>query len=146
MDHVSDRLGAWLGGELDDAACAVVAAHLAGCPDCRREADALQAVWQALAVAAPHDRTTSVWPAVRDRTFAAPGGWFYGRRPLARLGLGAAAVACGLLVGVLLPQDGGDPDTETTLWVASSRALDEGAPGALDVWMDLAAADVEAER
>jgi anti-sigma factor RsiW len=146
MDHVIERLGAWLGGELEGGERAAVEAHLAACAACRREADALQAVWRTLGAAPAPARTASVWPAVRARTFAAPGGWFYGSRPLTRLSLGAAAVACGLLVGALLPRSGGDPLADATLWTAGSRVLDEEAAGALDVWLDLAAADAEVER
>lgn len=135
MDHVTERLARWLGGELDGVEHEAVETHLAACPACRAEADALTALWRDLAAAEPQGAGESVWPAVRTRTLAGPGGWFFGRRPLARVALAVAATACGLILGVLLPTAGGD-DAEAPLLLAESRTADEGAVRALDVWLD----------
>ncbi len=136
MRHVSGLLPRWLGGELDTAEQAAVETHLAACAGCRGEADALAAVWHDLAQAAPPVGARSVWPAVQARIAGPRPGWFFGSRPVMRAGLAAAAVACGLVAGVLLPPGGTAEAADPTLWVASSRALDTDAAVALDVWLD----------
>lgn len=136
MRHVSGLLPKWLGSELDGAEQASVEAHLAACADCRREAEALAAVWRDLGQAAPPTGSRSLWPAVQARLAGPRPGWFFGGRPVLQAGLAAAAVACGLLVGVLLPAGGTAEAADATLWVASSRALDADAAVALDLWLD----------
>jgi len=136
MAHVSDRLAAWLGDELAPDARAAVAAHLAVCPACRQEADALAGVWRDLGAAELRPSHASQWPAVRARTFGAGERWFYGQRIAARLTVAAAAVACGVVLGVLLPAPGGGETTEDSLWVAASRALDDQATRAVDLWLE----------
>lgn len=135
MEHVTDRLPRWLGAEMDAAERASVEAHLDACPACREEADALDAVWRELAAAEPQAATASVWPAVRGRTVAGSGGWFFGRRPLARAALAAAAAACGLVLGALVPAGGG-AGNEAQLWPAESRTADDEVVRALDLWLD----------
>ena len=144
MEHVSGLLTRWLGGELAADERVAVEAHLAACPGCRGEADALTAVWQELAQAAPPAGPGSVWPAVQARIFAPRPGWFFGGGSLVRAGLAAAAVACGLVAGALLPAGGVAEAADPTLWVASSRALDADAAVALDVWLDPGSGDPEA--
>lgn len=136
MTHVNDRLAAWLGDELNPEARAAVAVHLAACPHCRQEADALARVWRDLGVAELHPPRASQWPAVRARTFGAGETWFYGRRTFARLTVAAAAVACGVVLGALFPAPGGVGTTEDSLWVAASRALDDQATRAVDLWLE----------
>ncbi|MFN2370929.1 MAG: zf-HC2 domain-containing protein [Candidatus Krumholzibacteriia bacterium] len=143
MPHVNDRLARWLGGELDEAASAVVASHLAACADCRREADALRAVWQALDAAAPQPAAGSVWPAVQARTRRQGRGWFFAGRPAAQGALAAAAVACGLVAAVLLPTRNEATAADTTLWAEASRVLDDESTGTLEIWLEPGA---EAQR
>ena len=143
MKHVSGLLPRWLGGELEADERVAVEAHLAACAACRGEADALAAVWQDLARAAPRTGSASVWPAVQARIGAPRPGWFFGGRPLVRAGLASLAVACGLVAGALLPSGGVAEAADPTLWVASSRALDADAAVALDVWLDPGSADTE---
>jgi len=47
-DEVKDRLSAYLDGELDAATRAMIVAHLAACPSCRDELDALRSLWSTL--------------------------------------------------------------------------------------------------
>lgn len=136
MPHVNNRLARWLGGELDRAESAAVASHLAACADCRREADALRAVWQALEAAAPAPAAASVWPAVQARTGRQGRGWFFAGRPAAQGALAAAALACGLVAAVLLPTRNEAAAADTTLWAEASRVLDEDAARALEIWLD----------
>lgn len=143
MEHVSGLLHRWLGGELGADELVAVEAHLAACPACRSEADALTTVWQDLAQVAPRPGSGSVWPAVQARIFAPRPGWFFGGRPLIRAGLATAAVACGLVAGALLPPGGVAEAADPTLWVASSRSLDADAAVALDVWLDPGSEDPE---
>jgi anti-sigma factor RsiW len=146
MRHVHDQLERWLGGELDEAAAAAVAAHLAECADCRAEAQARRAVWDVLAVAEPAAAAGSVWQAVRARTTARREGWFFGGRPLVQAGFAAAAVACGLLAAVLLPGRADKAALDGSLYAMSSRVLDAEGASAVDLWLGAGADEAEVTR
>lgn len=148
MNHVTGKLAAWLGGELDAATAASVAAHLERCPECRREAEAQRAAWRALeSVATAPSPRGSVWPAVRRRTFGAgAGNWFFGRSPVVRWSLAALTVAAGVLGGRLTGGLAGagaaladDDGSLAAVWLEDSSWHDESGGGLADSWLALAA-------
>ena len=115
MTHVTDKIQSWLSGELAPEKAAALEQHLQVCPACAEEAAAARRLWTELeelaAVAPANSSRASVWPAVRARTVAAgdPGvPWFFGTGRLVRSSLAMAAVAAGLILGVLLPGSGTD--------------------------------------
>ena len=131
MKHVTDRIHAWLGGELDPDSASDLEQHLEHCPDCARAARESRAVWEALGSVVAQDgslSSPSVWPGVRTRTFGSPsaGSWFYGPSSVVRAGLATAAVTAGLVFAVMLPGGGLDavPDSSDqqveTLWLEDS--------------------------
>jgi anti-sigma factor RsiW len=112
MKHVRELIQAFVAGELDPDKTAAVQEHVAGCAECRAEADRSRDLWDWLgAVETSPPRTASVWPSVRARTLGSSDGapaWFFGRGPWMRTGLATAAVAAGLMVGVLAPAGSSD--------------------------------------
>lgn len=136
MQHVNEHLARWVGGEMDEAGRADIEAHLVACAACRREAEALGAVWRALEAAAPAPAAASAWPAVQARTRGRGRGWFFAGRPAAQAALGTAAVACGLLAAVLLPSGNQAVAADTDLWAETGRALTGDDAGTLDVWLE----------
>lgn len=147
MSHVTNDLGRWLGGELDQARRRAVDEHLATCAACRREADALRAVWDDLALAEAPGAAPSAWPAVQARTFGAQPSWFFAGRPVLRAGLAVAAVACGLLAAVLVPGTGADKGAlDGTLYASASRVLDVDGSSPVDVWLAMGSDDGEVGR
>jgi anti-sigma factor RsiW len=147
MKHVIDRIPAWLAGELEPAVADRVAAHLQDCPDCAREAASIRGILDILTQAdTDPDLRSSVWPQVQERTFGrgrSPNSWFFGTGPLTRTAWASAAVAAGLLVGVLLPGGGAvTPDDAAadaaleTLWLAESSWVDDGSGlGLTEIWL-----------
>ncbi len=131
MKHITERIPAWLAGDLDQDAVTDLEHHLERCPDCARSAHESRALWEALGTVAFDEisqSTPSVWSAVRTRTIAEniSNSWFYGPSSLARVGLATAAVAAGLVFAVMLPGGGldevpnpGDQQVET-LWLEES--------------------------
>ncbi|MBK8165230.1 MAG: zf-HC2 domain-containing protein [bacterium] len=154
MKHVADRMAAWLGGELDAAAAASLEAHLRGCEDCRREAEALRATWNALDIAPAPLPAGSVWPAVRARTLGArPRGWFFGGSPAARGALAAATLAVGVLGGRLTGGLSGprealadDDGNLAAVWLEESTWHDESGGGLAESWLALASDEGTADR
>lgn len=147
MKHVTDRLAAWLGGELDGPDAAAVEAHLQACPSCRREADGLRAAWTALdAVAAEVPaRPASVWPAVRARTLAGNGGgWFFGRSQAARAALAGLTLAAGIVGGRLAGWQAGprealaEDDGLAAVWLEESSWHEQSDGGLADSWLAVA--------
>jgi len=149
MKHVKDLIQAYVAGELDHDRKAAVQEHLAGCEECRAEADRSRDLWDLLGAAekSPPERA-SVWPAVQARTLGLSDGsraWFFGNGPWMRTGLATAAVAAGLLVGVLAPAGSGEQaaaegtvnDASWLLdssWLSGSSWLaDEGVAGLDDI-------------
>ncbi|MBU8871037.1 MAG: zf-HC2 domain-containing protein [Gemmatimonadales bacterium] len=131
MKHVTERIHAWLAGELDPVSATDLEQHLEQCPDCARVARESRAVWETLGSAAAEDEqlsSPSLWPRVRARTFGEQtgGSWFYGPSSVVRAGLASAAVAAGLVFAVMLPGEGlnGDQNSSDqqveTLWLEDS--------------------------
>ena len=88
---VQEQLSAWLDQELDEAAEAVLAAHLEGCEACRREWRQLTALDAALGnLAAP------VPPGLAEKVAAQV------RRPRRRPGWQSVALAACLVLGIAL--------------------------------------------
>lgn len=114
MKHVTDKIQAWLGGDLAPAEADDFAAHLQVCDDCAAEAQQARQMWDLLGTVAdpvPAD-TPSVWEAVRAETLdsEASAGWFSDSGRLLRGSLATGALAAGLALGVLLPWGGAFPD------------------------------------
>ncbi len=101
MKHVTDKIQAWLGGELTAAEANAFAAHLQVCDDCAAAARQAQDLWELLAAAAdPVPATTpSVWEAVRAETLD-DGEKF--TVTLSAFG-SLTALAAGLVLAVILP-------------------------------------------
>ena len=150
MTHVTGKLAAWLGGELDAARSAALREHLADCRACRDEAERLRADWELLggvAVAARETRS-DLWPGVRARTFGRESsGWFFGRSPLVRAALAAATLAVGVLGGRLsgglagpraaaADQDGG----LAAVWLEDSTWHEDADGGLGGSWLALSGA------
>ncbi len=136
MKHVTNMIQAYISGELDSTRTAAVEEHLLECPSCRKEADAARGLWEMLgALDTSASDTGSVWPAVRARTFGRGNSereWFFGAGNLTRSGLATAAVAAGLMLGVLLPagsdqQEGGDSGMTESSWLVESTWLSESS-------------------
>ncbi len=136
MKHVTNRIQAYVSGELDGDRMAAVEEHLNECPSCRKEADRARETWEMLSAAeTPSPATDSVWPAVQARTFGrgtSEREWFFGTGNLTRTGLAAAAVAAGLMLGVLLPagsghQEGADSGLTDASWLVDSSWLSESS-------------------
>jgi anti-sigma factor RsiW len=115
MKHVTNRIQAYISGELAGDRKAAVEKHLDECPACRDEVDRAHKTWEMLGTMETHgSENGSVWPAVQARTFGREKPereWFFGAGNLTRAGLAAAAVAAGLMLGVLLP--GGSDHNES---------------------------------
>jgi hypothetical protein len=98
--HETERLSAWLDGELSTADRAAVAAHLAGCVECARLLEAMAAVEERLresAVEAPPGYFAAFPERIRDRL-----GEARPRRPR-RVPSWTWAVAAALLLAVVTP-------------------------------------------
>lgn len=146
MKHYTDRIAAWLSGEMPPDEAAELERHLEECADCAGEARAQRAIWDELGA---HDtrreleNEPSLWPSVRERTFgrreAVP--WFFGGNLAVRSGLAACAVAAGLFVAAVLPGGGvtgtaAASDDVENLWLASSSFSDSDTTNDLDgIWL-----------
>lgn len=66
MTHAfwSERLSPWLDGELDGEAARSVAAHVDGCPECRRVADDLEEIRRRARALGASGPETDLWPAI----------------------------------------------------------------------------------
>ncbi len=107
MKHVTNRIQAYISGELAGDRKAAVEKHLDECPACRNEVDRAHKTWEMLGtMESLRSENGSVWPAVQARTFGRETSdreWFFGAGNLTRTGLATAAVAAGLMLGVLWP-------------------------------------------
>lgn len=103
-EEIRGLLGEWIDGELGEAESAEVAAHAAGCAECRRDADRLRRLGPALfRAAAPTDpRSTEAFVArVMSRVEAGSvPAWerFASRWLTPALGLALAGLAAGIWV------------------------------------------------
>jgi anti-sigma factor RsiW len=110
-----EDLVAWLDGECAPADAARVAAHVAACAVCRREADLLRASGELLSrlpdLAPSSGFEARVVAAVRaDGTATAPRGRLVVFRP--RVAAAAAAVLVGVTAGAFWLSSGGPPGSE----------------------------------
>ena len=131
MKHVGDSLQAFVSGELSVEKRDAVEAHLVTCDQCRREEAEVRGLWNLLGEAEvdpPVDR--SIWDTVRSRTLEKKEGsrdWLFGREPWTRAGLAAAAVAAGLVCGILVPggENTGSNESsgEDAAWLVESTWL-----------------------
>ena len=136
MKHVTNMIQSYISGELDSVRTAAVEDHLNECSSCRKEADTARGMWEMLgALDTPPSDSGSVWPTVQARTFGRESSereWFFGAGNLTRTGLATAAVAAGLMLGVLLPagsdsQEGVDSAMTDTSWLVESSWLSESS-------------------
>jgi len=136
MKHVTNMIQSYISGELDSVRAGEVEDHLNECSSCRKEADTARGMWEMLgALDSPPSDSGSVWPAVQARTFGRESSereWFFGAGNLTRTGLATAAVAAGLMLGVLLPsgpdqQEGVDSGMTDTSWLVESSWLSESS-------------------
>lgn len=150
MTHVTGRLAAWLGGELDAEQSAALREHLAACRECRGEAERLRADWDLLggAAVAAREARADLWPGVRARTFGrGASGWFFGRSPLVRAALAAATLALGVLGGRLSgglagPRTAAADDDEglAAVWLEDSTWHEDAGGGLGGSWLALSGA------
>jgi anti-sigma factor RsiW len=146
MKHVRESIQAFVSGDLDRERNEAVRAHLAACPACRREAEQVRATWDLLETAASEpEGDLSIWPEVRRRTVERGDqarDWFFGHGAWSRSALASAAVAAGLVIGILVPT-GQAPDAlayqqEDDAWLAEATwTSGAGATGLADVILGL---------
>jgi len=133
MKHVTDKIQAWLSGELDPAEARRVEAHLRECPDCAGEAAEARHLWETLGdlAGATPEIPGSIWEPVRERTLARreTGSRFFGPVQLVRSSLATAAVAAGLLLGILVP------GTEPGSMDGGAEALDVAEEQVETLWL-----------
>ena len=126
MNHITDRIQTWLSGELSEQEALSFQEHLEACPECAAAAAEARTLWEMLgdAVVATPASSPSVWPEVRRRTVARAEeqNWFFGTGRWMRSSLATAAVAAGLLVGILFP--GGQDKTVGGEAQASSQDME----------------------
>lgn len=109
MNHVIDKLEAWLANELSAEESNAVQLHLESCSDCATHAQELRQVWALLGTMDEGDSTrASIWPNVRSRTVGLEDGrqasdWLFGGGQALRAGLATTALAAGLALAFLLP-------------------------------------------
>lgn len=138
MKHVTDLIQLFVSGELEPSSRQGVEDHLKECPDCQAEAERERRLWDSLEAVRPSSRQASVWPAVQARTFGKDGtsgasaDWFFGSGRLVRGVLATAAVAAGLVLGVLLPapweaESTGDETVAESSWLSASSWLSESS-------------------
>lgn len=146
MKHVRESIQAFVSGDLDQGRTAEVRAHLAVCPDCRREADQARETWDLLGeIAAAPAPGGSIWPEVRGRTVGRADharDWFFGQGAWSRSALATGAVAAGLVLGALIPAgqapDASATDLEEDSWLAEATwAADGGGVGLADILLGL---------
>lgn len=158
MKHVRELIQGYVAGELDRDQKGAVDAHLVSCPDCRREAEQATALWEMLgAGSVNHQGSRSIWPAVRARTQSGSGNtreWLFGNGPWTRSGFATAAVAAGLVAGILIPIGDGSgtssPETEGSSWLVDSSWIsgsswlsEDGSAGLDDILLGVDLSDEE---
>ncbi len=106
MKHVTNRIQAFVAGELSGAEEQAVAAHLKQCSACSREADQARQLWDLLGDAATPSQasTASAWPEIQARTFGrGQGSLLFGSGLWTKAGVVSMALAAGLGLAILLP-------------------------------------------
>ena len=136
MKHVTNRIQAYISGELAGDRKTGVEKHLDECPACRDEVDRAHKTWEMLGtMEISRSENGSVWPAVQARTFGREKPereWFFGAGNLTRAGLATAAVAAGLMLGVLLPvgsdhKEGAGSGLTDVSWLVESSWLSDSS-------------------
>jgi anti-sigma factor RsiW len=117
------KILALLDGELSPGEAEEVRGHCASCEECRRTRDDLASVGRVLQAHPDEESLRPIWPVVQERLESTD-------RPLLRplFGLAAsAAVAAGILLGVLLAPTESQPDKigGAYLWSAVGSSLGE---------------------
>jgi anti-sigma factor RsiW len=155
MNHVDDKIQAFVAGELSGAELQLVADHVANCPACARGVAEARELWGLLGEAEmPREMladvpAASVWPAVQARTFGQartfvqPGGsLLYGGGLWTKTGIAATALAAGLALAILLPS--GDArqkvlasDSDTS-WGSSFWVDEQSDSGFSTMWLTAA--------
>lgn len=157
MKHVEALIPSYVSGDLDPDRAAIVERHLEVCPGCGQALAEARSLWDLLGTAqADRPADGSIWPAVRSRTLGRTEKdreWFFGNGPWTRTGLASAALAAGLMLGVLLPASQGTspeaevPSTESSwlmesTWLSSSSWLNaEGSLGLDEILLGADLAD-----
>jgi len=112
MNHITDQIQTWLSGELSTKEAARLEAHLLDCPDCARSAEESREFWESLGSLGENQTGSrgSVWPGVRARTLGQKeaGDSLTGGGRWVQPSLAAAALAAGLMLGILIPGGGND--------------------------------------
>jgi len=104
MQHVDDRIEAFVAGELDETERRVVTDHLAVCPVCADRMARTQRVWDLLADVEEPPRSFSAWSVIRARTVGHGGGSnLYGRKRWTQVVVASVALAAGLALAILMP-------------------------------------------
>jgi anti-sigma factor RsiW len=124
VEHVEERLQAWLDGELDESESAAVKRHVESCGRCAGALSELRALREAIADDAESQPLRPMWPAVRAAAY-----------PVSRTRFGLSfglatslAAAAGLVIGISLGSLGETPvvgvETESE-YAASMLGSDE---------------------
>ncbi len=114
MNHVTDKIQAYVAGELSGADAQSVTEHLTTCPQCAGEVEEARLLWAALGEVATSVELTNVsaWPEIQARTFGFERDpVLYGGGLWSKTGIAAVALAAGLSLAVLLPT--GSPQDTT---------------------------------
>jgi len=141
MTHITDRIQAYLDGELSPAATVAVAEHLRDCPACRREVADAQRCWRLVDSAAPASPRRSVWPQVAAqlaRRRARPG-W-----PWPQRGLALVAAVAGLAFGRRLGGPAARGETGAAVAAdtgAGANYLEASLPSLDQLWLQLGEAE-----
>ena len=131
MKHVTPDIQSWLSGELSQQETSRFQAHLDQCPECTREAAEARKFWDGLDVVDIPAAASSLWPEVRRKTFGQDEKTFsfFGTGRVIQTSLATAAMAAGLMIGILLP--GGSGPTVG----GEVEAMDSGVAQLETVWL-----------
>lgn len=130
MKHVTQRIQAYLDGELTPPAVQALEEHLRGCAACRQELEAGQGLWRQVEAAMSMPDRASLWPRLADRLERRRrrrGAWTF-------RGLGLAAALTGLLLGWQLGQPAAAARRDGVL-KAETGYLEDSLPSLDQLWL-----------